>query len=361
MTSSESFAANPPQWTVVQTDAGTVTLAPLVSLQARVKELTDWATTASSTSTAWHAQAEDRFAAAGSVLVPRRSEWPVPTELQASLDRATALVAEIGEADRSAQDLKQHKSEGSVFHRIDAWRHERRVMKDRATETSELRGLLIQVARGAPASTIAEADVEKEAATELDTRAAQLDQEIDSVRTSMAAISQEIGRREESARSMGFDALLEAALLQTSGASPVASPLLLKAGEAAYLSVPATLARMVTRTHYVGGSSGFSFPIGHTGIRYRVGSFSGHPVQQQALTKLDGGTFVVSNQRIAFIGHTKSTSIPLAKILHVEVYSDAVSVFQQARENPDFYLLSQPKRAVFLLNWVLGGRQQAKQ
>lgn len=152
---------------------------------------------------------------------------------------------------------------------------------------------------------------------------------------------------------MGFDSLYEAAQLQQSGAPAVESPLVLKEGEHAYLSIPATLARMVSRTHYVGGSSGFSFPIGHTGIRYRVGSFHGQPVHQESLTKVDTGTFVVTNQRVAYVGRTKSLAFPLGKVLHVEVYNDAISIAREGRENPDFYLIGDPKHAVFLINWVL--------
>ena len=84
----------------------------------------------------------------------------------------------------------------------------------------------------------------------------------------------------------------------------------------------ATLARQQTRRQWVGGSEGFSFPIGHTGIRYRVGSFHGHPVEQQLLARLDSGSLIVTNQRIAFIGATKSLSVPLSKLLQVKCYSD---------------------------------------
>jgi len=155
---------------------------------------------------------------------------------------------------------------------------------------------------------------------------------------------------------MGFDSLYEAAVLQTMGAQVVDSPLVLNNGEQAYLSAPATLARMTTRTHFVGGSSGFSFPIGHTGIRYRVGSFSGEPVHPQSLTKLNAGTLVFTNQRVAYVGQTKSTSVVLNKLLHVEVYNDGISIAREGRENPDFYLVSNPKHVLFLLNWILARR-----
>jgi hypothetical protein len=164
---------------------------------------------------------------------------------------------------------------------------------------------------------------------------------------------EEAGRRKEAIRTMGFDSLYETAVLKTTGPQAVDSPLVLKNGEMAYLAVPATLARMVTRTHYLGGSSGFSFPIGHTGIRYRVGAFRGEPVHQQSLTKLDAGTFVLTNQRVAYVGRTKSTTIALNKVVHVEVYNDGLSIAREGRENPDFYLMSNPKQTVFLLNWFL--------
>jgi hypothetical protein len=219
--------------------------------------------------------------------------------------------------------------------------------------------LLIEIARAAPATTVPEADVETRAAADLEGQAKSLEAKVQATKDSAALLTQEVARRESAIRAMGFDSLYEAASLQAHGAQPVESPLVLKSAETAYLSIPATLARMVTRTHYVGTSSGLSFPIGHTGIRYRVGAFRGQPVQQQSLRKLDSGTFVLTNKRVAFIGRTKSTSILLAKIIHVEVYNDGVSVFQEGRETPDFYLLTAPKHAVFLMNWLLGNQAKS--
>jgi hypothetical protein len=129
--------------------------------------------------------------------------------------------------------------------------------------------------------------------------------------------------------------------------------LILKRGERAAVVASATLARQQTQRQWVGASQGFSFPIGHTGIRYRVGSFHGHPIEQQSIVKVDTGTLVVTNQRIAFIGHGKSTSVLLTKLLHIQVYSDAVAVFQEGREKPNFYLTARPKYVVFMVNWFL--------
>lgn len=338
---------------MVQTDAGPVIVASLDALRARSAQLQGWASTASVTSKSLREQAAEHYAASGAILVPRSAEWSVPPSLAPLVEHAKALVAQINEQDRTAGDLKEQQAEGNVFHRIGAWHHGQDVKQTRAQEAADLRSLLIEIAKAAPGPTVSEADVEIQAASKLDGQATALDGQVASALSSVARYKEEVASREDAIKAMGFDSLLEAAILQTSGPQPVESPLVLKAGEAAYVSVPATLARVMAKTHYVGGSSGFSFPIGHTGIRYRVGSFRGQPVQQQAFTKLDTGTFVLSNQRVAFIGRTRSTAIPLGKIMHVEVYSDALAVFIEGRENPDFYLVSQPKYVVFLLNWFL--------
>jgi hypothetical protein len=340
-------------WSVVQTDAGPVTLAAVEALRARAAQLQDWASKAEATLATMRDQATERLAAAGAVLVPRSNEWTVPPTLQTSVDRAKALVAQIAVDDEKSDELKTRESEGGVLGRIGAWRTARTVKQQRTTESAELRGLLVAIAKGAPESTLPDADSERQAAIALSQQADALDLQVKAAKTAALSFSEEAHRRQDAIGAMGFDALYEAARLRTSGPPAVASPLNLKGGETAFLSTPATLARYQTRTHYVGGSSGFSFPIGHTGIRYRVGAYSGHPVQQQSLSKIDVGSLVLTNLRVAFIGRMKSTSMTLAKIMHVEVYNDGLSVFQEGKENPDFYLVSEPKRVVFLLNWVL--------
>jgi hypothetical protein len=198
-----------------------------------------------------------------------------------------------------------------------------------------------------------EADTIRAQAVAAEKETADLNSEAADAESTANGVNEEIQRRADSERELGFDAPYLAAYLKTHGPTPIESPLIMKKGEQACLAVAATLARQQTRRQWVGGSQGFSFPIGHTGIRYRVGSFHGHPIEQQSLGSLDAGTLVVTNQRIAFIGKVKSTSTPFAKLLHVECYSDAVAVFQEGRENPDFYLTAQPKYALFMINWFL--------
>ncbi len=341
------------RWPIVQTDAGTVPLASVDELQARAGQWREWGAKASATVRSLRDQGDDHLAAAGSILLAQRGEWAVPPELQPTLLQAKTVAAHVADDDQRAGALKDEERSSGFLARVAVRHHEHELERDRTKASAELRELLIPIARSAPFSTIAEADDERRVAADLESQATALDAQIDAAHKWADACDDEVKRRNDAIRAMGFDSLYEAAVLQTSGARPVESPLVLKSGEEAFASVPVTLARMVTRTHYVGGSSGFSFPIGHTGIRYRVGAFRGEPVHQQSLTKLDEGTFVLTNQRVAYVGQTKSTSISLAKIMHVEVYNDGLSIAREGKENPDWYLMANPKHVVFLLNWAL--------
>jgi hypothetical protein len=59
---------------------------------------------------------------------------------------------------------------------------------------------------------------------------------------------------------------------------------------------PASLMKEVAIREYKGGYSGFSFPVGKTGIRYKVGGSRGHSVQVGTkLDVADTGTHRVSH------------------------------------------------------------------
>jgi len=213
--------------------------------------------------------------------------------------------------------------------------------------------MLLEMGRQAQEITLAEADVIRSQALAAESQAQQFESLARHASNVAVLDNQEVQLRSDSESEMGFDALYTTAYLQTYGLPNVSSPLVPKRGEQAVVTVPATLARQRTRRSWVGGSSGFSFPIGRTGIRYRVGSFRGHPVEEQFLARIDSGTFVVTNQRVAYVGQAKSTSTALDKLLHVECYQDGLAIFKVGRETPDFYLMQQPKYALFMINWVL--------
>jgi hypothetical protein len=242
---------------------------------------------------------------------------------------------------------------GALIAKLRARSTRRKLQSRRDEASTDLRQVLVAVGRGGGSTPIADAAALIAEASELEQSAEQFKSVAAQKSMQVTVYDQEISLRRTSEKEMGFDALYTAAYLTKYGAPDVQSPLELEKDEHAYLSVAAGLSRNQTRTRFVGGSQGFSFPIGHTGIRYRVGSFHGHPISQQVLTKIDSGSLVVSSQRIAFLGTLKSVLIPLVKVVHIEVYDDAVAVFHEGRENPDFFLVQSPKQVVFYVNWAL--------
>ncbi len=268
------------RWPIVQTDAGPVTLATVVALEARAAEWRDWAAKASATVRSLRDQSDDHLATAGSILLAHSNEWAVPPELEPTLVQAKTVAAHVAEDDQREHALKQEELASGFLGRIAARHHEHELARDQTQAAAELRKLLIPIARSAPSSTIAETDDQRRVAADLESQATALDAQIEVAHKWADACDDEVKRRNDAIRGMGFDSLYEAAILQTSGAQPVDSPLVLKGGERAFLSVPATLARVVTRTRYVGGSSGYSFPIGHTCIRYRVRACRGEPAHE---------------------------------------------------------------------------------
>jgi hypothetical protein len=289
-------------------------------------------------------------------LLLSTATWAPPLSEADLVRDAKALDGELktidGQIDEGSQE--SHSGIGALVAKAADWNKHRKLADERDRIAAALRPLLIQIAQKAPEVTVPAADVIGAQARSADTQANEIASRAAESGTLAAGLTTELQRRTEAEHDMGFDSLYVAAYLSTFGPQAVESSLVLKRGEQASVSATATLSRQQTKRQWVGGSQGFSFPIGHTGIRYRVGSFHGHPVEQQFLAKVDTGTLVVTNQRIAFIGAAKSVSVPLAKLLHIQSYSDGLAIFQEGRENPDYFLISQPKYVLFYINWFLG-------
>jgi hypothetical protein len=361
MTSAQPDIASTPQ--VVDTEGGPVTLVELGALRARVQALeADRANTVQEANSL-RALAGDLWLQVGRALAARPDQWsPLPEA--ADLTRQALLLSQQAATDDAELQSILERGHGGInglADKLGSWNERRRLSSERTRLESQLRPMLVQIARQSPQVTLPEIDSIRAQAIAADSQIQELMQHEASVSTAAIAANEELKRRTDAEREMGFDAPYLGAYLKTYGPQEIQSPLILKRGEKAYMVVPGTLARRQTRRQWVGGSQGFSFPIGHTGIRYRVGSFHGHPVEQQSLGKLDTGKLVVTNQRIAFIGQVKSTSTPFGKLLHVECYSDAVGLFLEGRENPDFYLTAQPKYVLFMINWFLGAGGHGEQ
>jgi hypothetical protein len=343
---------------IVNTDGGPVTLTDLGTLRASVESARKQNEALQYEVQSIRALADELWSQRGDVLLSSAPQWsPVPPVADV-VAKAATLKDQLTAIDNQIAELKgePHGRIDGLVAKATEWsqRHKSAAQRDRLSE--ELRPLLMYIAQQAPAVTVAKADLIGSQARAADTQAQEVVARAQESAAIVANLSAELERRTAAQREMGFDSLYLTAYLNTYGPQPVQSPLALKRGELACVSTAATLSRQQTRRRWVGGSQGFSFPIGHTGIRYRVGSFHGHPVQQQFLAKLDTGSLVVTNQRIAFIGSIKSTSIPLTKLLHVECFSDGLAVFQEGRESPDLYIMGQPQYPLLFINWFLARR-----
>jgi len=349
---SESTATAP---TVVETEGGPVTLCELAALKNELARLEAETRTVQDTHDSLASLAHTKLVDCGRSVFAAYRNGGAPPALKPLIDEAAPLANEAeaeGAEIQALHDAPHHGLRGVVAKVADG-HHQRVLGSQLASTSSRLEPILIELARQTmdfPNPDSAAIHAQADAAQ---TEAAQAAAQLSSLAVAAAAARDEIGRRDEAVENLGFDAPYTAAYFATYGPPNVQSPLVPKRGEQAALSVEATLARQRTRTQYVGGSSGFSFPIGHTGIRYRVGSYHGHPIAQQYLAHVDTGRLVVTNQRVAFVGATKSTAVPLEKVLHVECYQDAIAIFREGRENADFYLVAQPQYVLFIVNWLL--------
>jgi hypothetical protein len=338
----------------VDLPSGLVTLEPLDALVAQLNQLDAEAKQILLASEVPIANAKLKVEQAGELLMAHKTEWDI-TAVANQVTAATQLQAEVSQLNQQIQELasRPHTGLGGFLHSLTDGHREHELEAQRFKVLDQLHAVIDTFVEQVPVTTIPEADaLRADAQLQLAQAKSLIDEQHAKIEAGKA-IADEIQRRQAAMKAMGFDSLYTAAWLQTHGPAPVDSPLTLKPKERAYVSVPAVLARLTTRTRFAGGSQGFSFPIGHTGIRYRVGSFSGHPVQSSSITDVDQGTLVLTNMRIAFIGKLKSVVTQLPKLVHVELYNDALSVFQEGRENPNFYKVTAPQYFLFYVNWVL--------
>ena len=53
------------------------------------------------------------------------------------------------------------------------------------------------------------------------------------------------------------------------------------------------------------------------------------------------------------MGSKKDVSTPIAKVIHLEPYSDAVGIGREGKESRDVYLLQQPARLLLYVHWII--------
>ncbi len=339
----------------VELPGGPVSLVPVEQLQAQITELSAGADHALAQAQDFAGQAQAKMEEAGKMMADRWQEWPAQ-ELSGPIREVIGLQQKLANLDAGLSGLQEHPHHGlsGVFEKLRDDAEASGVRHQQQAISQELKVLCEHIAGSAPPTTVPDADAARAEAASLVEKSVAFKAEAKAVLDASGTLADEVKRRQEAGKGLGFDPLFTAAQLTASGPEPIQTPLITKRGEQACFAAPASLSRHIQRTRYEGGSQGFSFPIGHTGIRYRVGSFRGRPVQWEQLLKVDSGTLIVTNQRLAFVGSLKSVTVPLAKVIHIEVYTDGLAVFHEGRENPDYFQCGRPQEFLLYLNWCLG-------
>jgi len=136
-----------------------------------------------------------------------------------------------------------------------------------------------------------------------------------------------------------FDEL--ASVLQTARAKTgmPSQSLVLKTGEAVFARVTGVgLIEMRSTREWQGGSQGISIPIGSIGgrsVRYRVGNTKGHSAQgTPAPQAVDRGEMNITNQRIVFIGASKTLECQFPKLVALQQGTGQISVSVSNRPKP---------------------------
>lgn len=291
---------------------------------------------------------------AGAILVAQRQAW-VSAEYAGELATIDQLAGQIDQVDSQLADIsgREHQGLGGFFKRFGDRQSRLGLVKQRDQLATQVAAALQSLGEKAPQKTVPEAGTLLADAQSQLAQVAHMQGQRQAIQAELASLTDEITRRREAISKLGFDALWSAAWLQKNEPPAIATPVALKRGEVAWLSLSAVLSRQATRTQWTGSSQGFSFPILHTGVRYRVGSFRGHPIQTSTITDLDSGNLVLTSHRLVFVGRLKSVTVDLAHIVHVEAYTDALGVFQDRRETPDYFKLTTPQYMLFYINYAL--------
>jgi hypothetical protein len=338
----------------VELPGGPVSLVRVEQLQAQITELSAGVAHAQAQSQDFANRAQAKMEEAGKMMTNRWQEWPAQ-ELSGPIRQVIELQQKLASLDAGLSEVQQHPHHGlsGVFEKLRDDAEASGLQHQQQAIAQQLKVLCEQIAGSAPPTTVPDADAARAEAASLLQKSTAFKAEAKAVLDASGTLADEVKRRQEAGKGLGFDPLFTAAQLTASGPEPIQTPLITKRGERACFAAPASLSRHIRRSRYEGGSQGFSFPIGHTGIRYRVGSFRGRPVQWEQLVKVDSGTLIVTNQRLAFVGSLKSVTVPLAKVIHVEVYTDGLAVFHEGREDPDYFQCGRPQEFLLYLNWCL--------
>jgi len=296
------------------------------------------------------ARAEDRFADAGALLVPRRDWWRAPAELVPRLAEAERLVGRISAFDRRLTHLQSRDTHVAGWHRVrtDATR------RGRNRAAARLRAVLVTIARSGVAEAIDVPQVRPllEAAAELQARARHLRFSLAARVRRLTELEREIERREQARRLMGFDALHLVACFSRYGLPEIETAYELEPGEMAYLAADAALGRQPSRSLSLTRAARVVPSTACTGMAHWIGAFQDRmaPVGEG---EHDPGVVLLTSHRLAFAGARDSVAIWLDAVTDMDVFLDAIAVQHLGAEKPMVLHVAAPGQVVFYINWAM--------
>lgn len=326
-----------------------VTIATAPELRAEADRLLKEAVVVEQTAAKLRSDAVSQLVEAGMILVARASEWlpdnPAARYQVTAAADAIARLDDLGRADDGGA-----RSRGLFARRGEQESPETRAERER--RGAQLRLVLAELGRSFGRA-LAPVTVTQERALEMETRSGEDLGIAASMRAEAGTLQSEAGARELSLRELGFDAPLAAATMQDSPPATPKSPLQLHAGEVVYLVEPAELAREKALAR-PGPGERPDLPVAVSGILFSVGNPRRQAIARDGLSMLGAGDFVVTSQRLGFVGKLKSFAFALGDTVRVEHYQDGLGILREGRDNADVVLSKNAGRILFFVNYALG-------
>lgn len=132
------------------------------------------------------------------------------------------------------------------------------------------------------------------------------------------------------------------------------SPVILKKGEEAYLSMPnINLSEPRAVRVSKSGGVGTSYRVGK-GLTVHSGTGQSKSVSHDEIMVIDTGTFVITNKRLVFVGNKKSVNIDLKKILAINIFKDGISIQRENKQKIEYFTGTNKSN----MDFTLDGRKQ---
>jgi hypothetical protein len=120
--------------------------------------------------------------------------------------------------------------------------------------------------------------------------------------------------------------------------------LVLQKDEICHWEEAAGLRVVKTRRQYVGAYNSLSIPVPLVrGMRYRVGGFKGHPIDETVVEEGGAGVLHVTNQRVCFTGPMRSMAIPYKKVISIGGFDRGLIVQTENEKKPGIFVVRYPE------------------